>query len=190
MSIPEIYDWTVNFMQDMSPKRFEENIKFVFKLGFKKLKNKIFKKNRISFYSKKFDCQFYDYYFLKLSQKLNIGIDQFYDPLNNKNGPKTLNHDYIKLIFKSQEFKQDFLEYLESGLLLKEYQATVKRKIRQLLLKFDNIFASSDPEIINQGIRAIQKYFRKNKQCKLPWVDSEINTAIRTFAFMVNSFEG
>jgi len=175
-------------MHDISIKRFEENIKFVFKLGFKKMKSKIFMKNRISFYSKKFDSQFYEYYFHELAKSLNIPIEHFYDPLNYKKSLKTLNQEYIKLIFKSQEFKKDFMDYINSGLLLREYQSTIKRKIRQLLLKFDHLINSNDLVTMNQGILKIQKYFRSKKQCKLPWMHYEVVTAVETFAFMINNF--
>lgn len=187
ITVAEIYEWTVNFMQEMSPKRFEENIKFVFKLTFKNLKNSFLKKNKISFYSKKFDDKFYEHYFLELANQFDVPIEQFYDPLNNNFGIKTLNGEYLRMLFRSSQFKKDFFEYLESGLLVENYQKNVKRKVRQLLLKFDPLFDSDQPDKSVHGIRQVQKYFRVNKQCKLPWLKSEILTAIETFSVMVNN---
>ena len=174
-------------MREVSPKRFEENTKFVFKLAFKKLKNTLLRMGRISFYSKKFDFKFYNYYFQETADELGISINRFYDPLNIKSDIKTLNNDYLKLVFSSPEFKRDFMNYLNKGGLVKDYQNHLRNKIRQLLIKFDHFFNSSDPKVIEKGIKAVQRYFRDNKQCKLPWLHSEVVTAVQTFQLMVDS---
>jgi len=176
-------------MHEVSPKRFEENIKFIFKLTFKKLKSTLLKKNRISFYSKKFDCQFYNYYFLDISTKQNTSIEEFYDPLNCKGSTKTLNNDYLKLVFTSPQFKKDFIEYLDDGSLVRDYHTNLRRKVKQLLFKFDHFCDYNDPIGMRQDILAIQRYFRRNKQCKLPWLHSEVVTAIDTFKILINSFQ-
>ena len=177
----------MGFINEVSPKRFEENIKFVFKLAFKKLKSTLLRKNRISFYSKKFDSQFYNHYFHKAASRLGIRIEEFHDPLNSKSGSKTLNNDYLKLVFTSEEFKRDFMDYLTGG-LVEDYQNNLRRKVRQLLVKFDHLFDSLNPSVIENGITTIQKYFRTNKQCKLPWMKNEVVTAVQTFGFMINNF--
>lgn len=187
ITVEEIYEWTSTFMQEVSPKRFEENIKFVFKLTFKKLKSSLLRKNRISFYSKKFDSQFYNHYFGETAKQLNITIEEFYDPLNHKGALKTLNNEYLRLVFTSATFKTDFLEYLTSGKLVEDYHNNLKRKVRQLLVKFDHICVLDDPSNIERSIAAIQQYFRMNRQCKLPWLNIEVVTAIQTFMFMLNS---
>ena len=187
ITVEEIFEWTSAFMQEVSPKRFEENIKFVFKLTFKKLKSRLLRKNRISFYSKKFDSQFYNHYFGETAAQLNINIEEFYDPLNHKGALKTLNNEYLKLVFTSTTFKNDFLEYLTSGKLIEDYHSNLKRKVRQLLVKFDHICVFDDQANVEKSIAAIQQYFRMNRQCKLPWLNIEVVTAIQTFMFMLNS---
>lgn len=187
ISVQEIYEWTLNFTQEVSPKRFEENIKFVFKLGFKKLKNKLLRLNFISFYSKKFDFQFYNHYFGETSKLLNVRLEEFYDPLNHKGTLKTLNNEYLRLVFSSPRFKADFLEYLNNGQLIEDYHKNLKRKIQQLLSKFEDKCGSKDTFGIENSVSAIQKYFRLNRQCKLPWLHIEVVTAIQTSMFMFDS---
>lgn len=187
ITVNEIYEWTQMFIQEVSPKRFEENIKFVFKLAFKKLKSSLLRKNCISFYSKKFDSQFYSYYFAETAKQLNISIEEFYDPLNHKGALKTLNNEYLRLVFNSPSFKRDFLEYLSSGRLVTDYHDNLKRKIRQLLVKFDALCKFDDAQATDRSIAAVQQYFRMNRQCKLPWLNIEVVTAIQTFMFMLNS---
>ena len=50
-----------------SKKRFEENMKFIFKIVVKKLKEKFMQENDIAFWNKSFESQFYHYYFKELS---------------------------------------------------------------------------------------------------------------------------
>lgn len=183
----EIYEWADKVIKEVSSKRFEENLKFVFKLAFKKLKNNLLRRYKISFYSKKFDFQFYEYYFGETAKHSGIDIEHYFDPLNSRGVNKTLNSSYFKLIFQSEEFKRNFLIYVKSGQLLLDYQANLKRKITQLLMKFDYMFSSTDPLMTARAIASVERYFRKNKQCKLPWLCSEIIIAIKTFELMVNS---
>ena len=144
------------------------------------------RKNRISFYSKKFDAQFYTYYFGDTARRLNLSLEEFFDPLNHKGALKTLNNEYLRLVFSSPAFKSDFLEYLTSGGLVADYHANLKRKIRQLLVKFDAVCRFDDAEGVERSIAAIQQYFRMNRQCKLPWLNIEVVTAIQTFIYMLN----
>lgn len=187
ITVQEIYEWTMAFIREASPKRFEENIKFVFKLAFKKLKNNLLRQHYISFYSKKFDVQFYSYYFGERAKLLDVKLEEFYDPLNHKGALKTLNNEYLRLVFSSPKFKTDFHEYLNTGQLIEDYHINLKRKIRQLLVKFDHICGSKDTTGVEDSISAIQQYFRLNRQCKLPWMHIEVITAIQTFMFMLDS---
>lgn len=187
ITVQEIYEWALAFTQEPSPKRFEENIKFVFKITFKKLKSNLLKKNHISFYSKKFDHKFYDYYFGQTAVDLNVSIEEFYDPLNNKGALKTLNNEYLKLVFKSEIFRNDFVQYLSNDGLVKDYHYNIRRKVRQLLAKFDLTRKSDDIDSVKKCVINIQQYFRMNRQCKLPWSNTEIVTAIQSFLYALNS---
>lgn len=172
-------------MDEASTKRFEDNVKFVFKLAFRKLKSTLLKRNRISFYSKKFDSQFYEYYFKDTAQRLNMNITEFFDSFDTKKKAKTLSVDYLKLVFNSPVFKEDFVSYINGEAIRVDYHTTLRRKIRHLLLKFDPFFVGEDKQSVKIGIEKIQNYFRKNRQCKLPWTNNEIITAINTFSYMV-----
>lgn len=119
-------------------------MKFVFKLTFKRLKGNLIKERGILSYNKKFDSQFYDFYFKDTAVEINKNISGFYDPLNSRTSVKTLNSDYIKLIFCSSRFKNEFLGYLAAGRLLEDYQTTLKRKIWQILY---NLILYSEPLI-------------------------------------------
>lgn len=118
---------------------------------------------------------------------LNIDIKEFHDPLNTKGKAKTLNGDYLKLVFKSPKFKSDFTSYINSEAIKLDYNATLKRKIRHLLLKFDHYFGTEKISSAKIGIEKAQNYFRKNRQCKLPWTRVEIDTAVNTFTFMAKT---
>lgn len=175
------------FLEEASPKRFEENIKFVFKLAFKRMKSNLQKKNKISFYSKNFDMQFYSYYFHEIATHMNISIDDFFKKLDPKKASKTLNNDFLKQVFSSPSFKKDFMSYVSGEEIIADYQATLQRKIKHMLVKFDPMFNIQDSEKVKNGIECVQKYFRKNRQCKLPWTFTEITTAINTFLFVIKS---
>lgn len=146
------------------------------------------KKNKISSYSKKFDIHFYNFYFLETAMLKGLQIQEFYDPLNSKTATKTLNNDYLKLIFSSPRFRNDFLSYIGSDEIFIDYQSNLKRKIRQLLIKFDRIFFVKSKDVEEKGIRAIQRYFRTNRQCKLPWLQSEIKAAIQALCTTIKLF--
>ena len=113
-------------------------------------------------------------------------MEDFYDPLNTKNNLKTLNSDYLAIVFESPDFKRDFISYISGNDILLDYQKTIKRKLAHLLSKFDGFFDGDQQE---KGIQNVQSYFRKNKQCKLPWTKTEICTAVNTFMFLIKSIK-
>jgi len=151
------------------------------------MKSTLQKKNKISFYSKNFDMQFYAYYFRDVADKLKISIEDFCKRLDPKKASKTLNNDFLRQIFSSPSFKEDFMDYVDGKEIIADYQANLQRKIRHILAKFDHMFDIENPEMVLVGIENVQKYFRKNRQCKLPWTFTEITTAINTFKFVVRS---
>lgn len=151
------------------------------------MKSNLQKKNKISFYSKNFDLQFYTYYFKDVAEQSNITIEEFFKKLDPKKASKTLNNDFLRQVFSSVSFKNDFMTYVNGDDIISDYQATLKRKIKHMLIKFDSYFNITEPEKVMIGIEAVQKYFRKNRQCKLPWTFTEITTAINTFKFVVKS---
>ena len=182
ISAEEIYEWVVAFMAEHSCKRFEENVKFVFKLAFKHLKFNFQQSNLDSQQPQSTDLAFYKFYFEELSKKWQLPLSEFYDPLNNKTRHKTLTGEYMKLVFASEKFRTHFKSYLLSGQLKSDYQAGVPNKILKLLKRFDKCFDSRDLSNNTSVIGSMRRYFRTNKQCKLPWTDMEITSAVETLA--------
>lgn len=179
VSLEEIYDWLTRFMAEESCKRFEENVKFVFKIIFKHLKSE-FQGTLIQVNSMGPDFVFYKYYFEDVSVRMGIDLSQFYDPLNYKTPHKTLTNEYIKLVLSSQRFKQRFHSYLASGRLKSSYQETIHKKIYKVLKRFDKLFEFSDLSAAPSAIEQIRRYFRSNRQCKLPWTEKEVDEAVES----------
>lgn len=170
-----------SFKQKPSKKRFEENIKFIFKMTIKQMKQS-FQKNNDRFTSiKNIDDSFYAYYFKELADMWGLPISVFYDSANCKLQQKTLNSDYLKKLFTSTKFSNDFFSYLESEKLKSDYQASLYNKIYSILVKFDKYFEKDSGEHFDKGIKEIEKYFGVNKQCKLPWSEHEIIASINDF---------
>lgn len=184
VSIEEIYQWTKDFQCDFSNKRVEENVKFVFKLTLKHLRTIHSKNTGLSINTPEAELSFYNYYFSALAKQWNMPITDFFDPLNYKTQQRTLNSEYIHRLFKSTEFSANFLKYLESGQLKLEYQASIPKKLIKLLHRFDKLWAYHGSEKSDELIFSVQKYFRTNKQCKLPWTEREVDSAIQNLIQM------
>lgn len=163
-------------------------MKFVFKLTFKKLKSNL-QRNKKNL-NKDMDTYFYEYYFSETAERLQLSLENFFDPLNNaKTHLKTLSHDYIKRLMSSQLFRDDFLDYLNSGQLQRDYKSLIPNKIFKILSRFDDMFGSNNKETDLYGIKEVQRYFRSNKQCKLPWTDKEILWSVENFKTLCASFQ-
>lgn len=73
VDVEELMEWTRQFSASGSTKRFEENVKFVFKSAFKHLRAQ---------FGREDDDAFYSHYFGELSNREGIPLSQFRDPLN------------------------------------------------------------------------------------------------------------
>ena len=162
-----------------SQKRIEENHKFVFKRCIKYMKN-LFKTNN-KYKSKKPDMEraFYSHYFQEIADKEDISLECFYHPTNSrskiKNGPKTINSEYLRNICKNKEFINTFLDYAYDKLKI-DYEKVIDIKIEDLIKKWDEmLYSNRCKETI---IDEILEYIEKNKKCKLPWNFTEIDEAI------------
>ncbi len=107
-----------------------------------------------------------------------MDLKVFTEPLRKKTYQKKLNHEYITRIFASKSFKVDFLKHINSGEFKREYQGTIPNKVLKLLSRFDRLFSGEDQE---KAVEQVSKYFKRNKQCKLPWTEKEINNSINDF---------
>lgn len=159
-------------------KRFEENVKFVFKATFKHLRNQFLKSKHCASFTETIDNEFYEYYFGELSVALNTKLCEFRDPLNHANHHKTLTHEYLRLVLRSPLFKSAFLDFLSSGQLKSDYQRTIPNKILKVLKRFDYYTDPSSSDQQNTAAHQVRKYFRVNRQCKLPWTEVEVNGAV------------
>lgn len=139
-------------------------MKFIYKIIIKKLKEKFTYSKSLSIWDRNFDKEFYIHYFLDISEELNLPLETFYDPLNSKKSTtKTLNNAYLKMILKSQKFREDVEKYLSSGFIMKDYFHLIERKINQITQRFEQIGNCSDKEVLHILIQKMIKYFRTNR---------------------------
>lgn len=146
------------------------------KLDFQKAKN-------IFTTFSKIDPIFYKFYFKEIMEEWNVGLETFYNPQTHKRDQKNLKHDYLKKLFSSVKFKNDFFKILGSGQLEENYKEVIPSKLYTTLLKFDMYFVKKEGEErqTEVGLREFKKYFRNNKQCKLPWTKNELSVGIQEF---------
>ena len=123
---------------------------------------------------------FLKYYFEECANKNNNPVDFYEDPLIRKyrkrksrkkeiNYPKSINTRFLSLIFQSNKFYKDFIDYLDNKLFFES--------LREVPDKFFLIFSN----YLNCEIKEAAEYFLKNKRCKLPWSYYEIAFAIKAF---------
>ena len=159
-------------------KRPEENYKFVFKRCLKHMKDNLRISTDKKHKKKEQERQFYEHYFKRIAEAEGLSIQQFFHPKNSKSkykdAPKTINADYIANISKSAEFVHDFLDYMHNSLKV-DYEKTIDTKIDGLIKKWNDMYEqSTDREHV---IEEICEYIEKNKKCKLPWSEKEIQEA-------------
>jgi len=132
--------------------------------------------------------EFYHHYFQQVVKNTGVPIEAFRDPLNSKRPkdrfmPKTLNSDYMQLLFRSREFARDFQEYVGSNRLIENYVKTIPSKFEKILIKWERFWEDRiDQRIFKEKLR---DYFFKNKQCKLPWTVKEIVSAVSYYLNMI-----
>lgn len=124
------------------------------------------------------DVVFYKHYFDNIARQMDRPLNDFVDPLNYRSSQKTLNNDYISLLFTSPMFRRDFHAYLASDQLKSAYRHSVPSKLFKVLVRFERLMHDNGMQKMQETIESVQWYFRKNKQCKLPWTEVEVNTAV------------
>lgn len=162
-------------------------MKFIYKLIIRKLKEQ-FKNKYVQSHGvnpSSFEYSFYQHYFLQTSERLGVSLEKFFDPLNSRlSKTKTLNNNYLKIILQSEIFRKDTLKFLESGEVVIDYCSLIERKITQLIQRFDKKanFGEENHQIL---LQKMVKYFRFNRQCKLPWKHNEVTNAIQEFKMII-----
>lgn len=171
-------------------KRKEEILKFCFKQTLTHLKRKMgipYKGLKITD-----EISFWRHYFEKTSKEKGIPLDHFFDPLNSRriknSGYKNLNKAYLTLLFNDEEFKADFMKYLESEFKL-NYQQKVLSKVKKMLLKvrkqLRNLKADNYDKVVIDFITKL----RESKVFKFPWMDKEVDDAVISFKNYINKLK-
>lgn len=176
-----MYEWVKSFSESSSSKRFEDTVNFIFRLTFRKLKNDPPSARQVFSFAKNKKDDFFEYYFGELAKEKGIPLSSFDNPLNYKNKGKCLDKNYMKLVFSSSRFKKNFLEYFRRGELIKDYQFSLPKKLMKIMERFEAYFTSYDINVLDKNLTKLQKYFRTNKQLKLPWTQKEIKMSIKNF---------
>lgn len=172
-------------------KRIEENNKFVMKHTLKNLATLLRANFQIQATNRNFEQRFYGYYFDEILKKRpDLTLESFYDPLTNskklKSSQKTLSSKYLDLIFSSPKFQKDFKEHVlepfpETSPFAQVYQNSVRPKLEKIFVRWEG----EDTSKID--VRAeIEKYIGRSAQCKLPWTQYELVTAVKSFQFFLN----
>lgn len=173
-----------------SKKRPEENYKFIFKRCLKYLRDKLKEHTTKKYKKKEFEKYFYEYYFKEIADKEGMSIEQFYHPRNSKSkfkkAPKTINNEYVDNISKSKDFVDRFLTYMNEE-LKPNYHMTIDIKINGLIKKWIEIFVIEKDR--SSALKEIKNYIEKNKKCKLPWNDKEIQEAISAVNKLFRDYE-
>lgn len=151
-------------------RRNEEQCKFVFKKAMKKLFKLYKAKNNYFIKGNKIldEVELYNYYFKSTADKLNEPIELFYLPGSKlqiqtskyKEMDKTISYIYMKRVFSSEDFKQDFIKYLLES-FVDEYKVIRAEKLERIREK-----------ILGGNFKV--------KSVKLPWTNEEILEAQTT----------
>lgn len=131
------------------------------------------------------DTLFYERYFGSTAQQLGLPLSAFHYPLTGRQKVPRLNSNYFDLIFKSNDFLESLLSYLESQLVA-DYSKVIGKKLATLLVRWEKLILSSVSPIASSE-NAIKDYIAKNKRCKLPWTIFEVKESIERFQALVKT---
>ena len=176
IEIKELLKKTLNlFKKQVSKKRVEENNKFIYKFILRRLKLRYINEKNYKNNQESSDL-FYSYFFSDLSKKKNLHIIEFHDPLNLKNMKKSLNNKFFQLIFQSERFKNQFLNY-HDDYLMEAYQNLLEKKFHKFLIKYEKYFRENK----NDAVENIIKNISNSTRIKFPWNKNEISNAMLFF---------
>lgn len=191
--LASIQAMNIKLRNEKSTKRVEENNKFIFKFLLKHLKKTFYSKKNIDPKKKFSEMLFYRFYFRDLSRSDNIDINNFYDPLYRpglKNKCfKSFNNEYIRLVFRSKSFFEDFKSLLESD-FRQLYLDFVTDKIKEILfpLKKTLMDVEQNEEQERLVFENFSKEFERKKRFKLPWTVCEMECAIQQFIKVLSNY--
>lgn len=169
-------------------KRKDEAIKFFFKHTIKHLKKKMGVPYKSTDATE--ELKFWKHYFQKTSEEMNIPLEEFFDPLNNRKmkNPsfKNLKNGYLKLVFRNEEFKRDFWSYLENE-LKDAYQLKVFGKLKKMVKPIRSKLKGNRKAEYGDCVQRYIEKIQKSKNFKFPWTDKEIDEGINIFKEHVES---
>ena len=180
--------------ENPSNKSKEENLKFIFKKGFKFLKkcfSQIVDESTFSILKRPFtglqktskiEYLFTAFYFQRQAIALKIPLEKFFQPsvqrsykiLNPFQTSKSLNQKFLKRIKKGNLFIQHFGEFVTKQLVSDSRKQIIK-KTEELVFKWEELYIEKGPRFLKNQIT---KQLRQNSKSKLPWSTFEIGFAI------------
>ncbi len=152
-------------------KRLEENYKLVFKRGLKFMLNN-FKGNNLARLNRlnrrDLELLFRKHYFTEIQWDTAIRQNPSFCLFNSK----TINSEYLAFISSSEEFLNDFANFIV-GYFEDDYSQVSDHKLTSF---FEKCYSSihlegQSPE---ESIANVIEYVEKNTKCKLPWSKTEL----------------
>lgn len=166
-------------------KRKEEKIKFIYKMVLKRIRRRFEQERGLPTDEQE---AFYQTYFGDTAARLRVPLSDFHDPSNanahrarGTDSPgrfKTINTEFLNLVFSCERFKAEFVEYLQSTDLLRDYHEKLGKKIRKLLTRWNKLVGKVEPQEL---VSRADDYFIRSERCKLPWAISEVEAARQHF---------
>jgi hypothetical protein len=158
-------------LRNKAKKRPDEYQKHFFKRAFKYAEKEYFGKSKNK--SRKMSA-FYHHHFETIAQKMNVPLVNFYHPDKKtkpglRTGQKSFNLAYIKLLLRSNSFREVSKAYYQQ--FKSECIAERKIKIPKFVNYIKTVMAKHghNPEKMRELI--------KSSKCKVPWTNSEIEEA-------------
>lgn len=193
---------------NLSKKRVEENLKYVFKFCLKFLKVEFRNKND-SFRFRKEDLEltnknlidlgFFIHYFGEIADNLGWPISKFFHPKvlttydckkfanvldNYEERPKTINKEYVEAVCMSDAFMNDFKNYITDCYLVGNEYTGIVRESKECALEKVKLKLVQWSKLIlaasdkKKVISKIKGDLEDQNKCKLPWSVAEVRRAV------------
>ena len=192
------FEYFETVRENPSHKSKEENLKFIFKKGFKFLKKCFFQLvDEQSFsilkgpfdqlhHSSKLEYLFTAFYFQRQAIALEIPLEKFFQPsihrsykiLNPLQISKSLNQKFLKRIKQGGLFIQHFREFVTKQ-LVNDSRKQIIKKTEEMVFKWEELYFERGPRCLKNQIT---KQLRQKSKSKLPWSVFEIEFAIEQVA--------
>lgn len=159
-----------------TPKRTEENNKFIFKHAIKLLKKELARDSLSPMSSAELDEAFL--------HKNFSAPDTDIETFKRAKTYSSLSLVTLRAIFKNAHLAAEFTRVLtkptiEASPLVEAYTGVLHRKVVKIFRRWNKKL--SDVHNVPTTVRELTSYFEKSTQCKLPWTVGEIVTAVQCF---------